>query len=180
LNHDKRQEIVITTRSYEANPDVYSWNGKGYVKANVRFPEFYNDALPSLIRDVYSTKALPVGARVAPSKRAVEIYLLQRRYAEAVALCSGVMGMIDDAKLTTSNSIIKETLTADQLNRIAAMFEIDKVEGKANLHHLLGDVYQSDDNPTQAQTEYRSEKELRSKASEMRSKLPPLKLVEAK
>jgi hypothetical protein len=180
LNRDKRQEIIITTRSYEANPDVYSWSGNAYVKANARFPEFYNDALPSLIGYVYSTEALTVSARIASSKRAVDIYLLQRRYAEAVVLCNAVTRIIDDAKLTKSNSIMKDDLTADQRDRNSAMFEIEKVEAKATIHHLLTDIYQAAANPAQALGESRSEKELKSKASEMRSKLPPLKLVEAK
>ena len=179
LKGDKRREIITRIRSYEANPDVYSWNGNRYVKNNSQFPELYNDELASLIRDAYSTEALPTNARLSSSKRAVEIYLTQGRYAEAVALCNGVIRLIDDPKLTKPNSIITEKNTPEQLARIAATFEIEKAEGKAKIHQLLGDTYQAAGNSAQAQAEYRDEQELQLRANEMRSKLPPLKLVQA-
>ena len=134
---------IIRTRSYEANPDVYSWNGNRYVKNNSQFPELYNDELASLVRDAYSTEALPTNARLSSSKRAVEIYLMQGRYAEAVALCNGMIRLIDDPKLTKPNSIITEKNTPEQLARIAATFEIEKAEGKAKIHHLFGGHFPS-------------------------------------
>lgn len=177
LNADGRPEIIIRTRSYGANPDVYTWNGKQYVKNNSEFFQYYNDELSDLIRDVYSLDALPTNARVRPCKQAVQIYLFQHRYAEAIALCSDILRIIDDPKLTKPNVIMKEGYTTEQLNSIAAWFEIDKAEAKATIHHLRGDTYKVAGNSPQAQAEYREEQELQSKAKEMKSKLPPIKLV---
>ncbi len=180
LNDDGRSEIIISSRNYGVIPDVYAWNGKRYVISNSDFPQYYNDQLSNLIRDIHSVETLSTTARVSAAKQAVEIYLLQHRYAEAVALCNDVLRIIDDLKLTKPNSIITETDTPDQLNRIAATFEIDKTEGKAAIRLLLGDIYQAAGNSPQAQAEYRGEQELQSRANEIKWKLPPLKLVPAK
>ncbi len=177
LNGDGRREIIVRVRSYGLNPDVYGWNGKRYVKSNSEFAEYYNNELSDLIRDIHSTEALPTNARVNPSKQAVKIYLLQSRYAEAVALCNDVLRMLDDPQLTKPNAIITEKDTPDQLNYIAAGFDIDKVQAKADVHRLLGDIYKVSGNPQQAQTEIHHVQELELRAKEMRSKLPTMKLV---
>ncbi len=176
LDGDGRPEI-IHKQSHGINPDVYRWNGKQYFKSNREFSEYYNDELSELIRYVYSPKGFPTNARVTWCQQAVEIYLLQNRHAEAVALCSNVLRIIDDPQLTKPNAIMTKDYTPEQLKSITAWFEIDKTEGKATIYHLLGDTYKASANTLQAQADYQEEQKLRSQAEEMKSKLPPIKLA---
>jgi hypothetical protein len=175
LNGDGRSEIIIRTRNYGINPDVYSWNGKQYVKANRQFSHFYDEALQGLIQWINSSQSLPISARVMWSRQAVEIYLLQHRYAEAVAVCNGVLRIFDDPQLTKSNSFLTDgNTTPEQLESFKAGLEIEKTEGKATIHRLLGDIYKAAGNPQQAQTEYNQAQELESQAKDMQSKLLPM------
>lgn len=179
LDGDGRREI-IHKQGHGINPDIYRWDGKQYVKRNRQFSQYYNDDLTKLIQDIYRPEAMPASWRVTWCKQALDIYLLQRRYAEAVALCNDVFRIIDDPKLTKPNVIMKEGYTAGQLNSIAAWFEIDKAEGKARIHHLLGDTYKAAGNSQQAQEHYGEAKKLVDQVKDMKSKLPPIKLVPAR
>ncbi len=171
LDGDGRSEI-IHGQGHGMNPDVYRWNGKQYVKSNREFSQYYDDGLAQLIRDVYSGKELPTYVRVRSCKQAVEIYLLQHRYAEAITLCNGVLRIIDDPKLTKPNSIIGENETTEQRNRIMATYEVEKTQGKATVHRLLGDSYKAASNSPQAQEHYAEAKKLEDLAKDLRSRLP--------
>lgn|SRR5574341_1001603 len=178
MNGDGRSEIIIRTRNYGVNPHVYAWTGKRYVESDAAFPQFYNDQLMQLIGSIYSREVLPANARVMWLRQAVEIYLLQRHNAEAVALCNGVLRVIDDPNLTNPNSIVKGQIEPE-LNRITTTFEIEKIDGKATVHRLLGDTYNATGNSQQAQEHYGEAKKLEDQAKELKSKLPPIKLVPA-
>lgn len=173
LDGDGRREI-IHKQGHGINPDIYRWDGKQYVKSNRQFAHYYDDDLTELVQDIYKPEAMPPSWRVTWCKQAVEIYLLRRRYAEAVALCGGVLGIIDDSNLTNPNSLVKRAANSEQQNRIRATFEIEKVDAKATIHRLLGDAYSAAGNPRQAEQHYEAAKKLEDDANDMKSKLPPI------
>lgn len=177
LNGDGHYEIIVKIRNSGVNPDIYRWNGKQYVKTNSKFPQYYSDKLGELIQSIRSPEAVPPEWRARSCKQAVEIYLLQRRYTEALQLCYEVLRMIDDPQLTNPNPVIRGEYSTEQLERIKAIFEIDKIKGKATIHHVLGKIYKAAGDSQQAQEQFREAQELEDEAKDMASKLPPIKPV---
>jgi tetratricopeptide (TPR) repeat protein len=173
LNGNGIQEIIILfPPNHFVNPNIYRWDGKRYVRSNSEFPGYYNSKLEELLQAIYTPEAAPVPARVVWSKQAVEIYILQRRYSEAIQFCEKVLRMIDDPALTVPNAVIKGVETPEQLNRIMASFEVQKTEGKAVVHRLLGDSYKAAGNLQQTREQYMKADQLDSEAKESASKLP--------
>jgi hypothetical protein len=170
LKGDGRREI-IHSQDHGRNPDIYKWNGKEYVQSNREFPQYYEDAVVQIVRDTYSITQLPTSARVRSCKQAVEIYLSERRPAEAIALCNGVLRILDDPKLTIPNSILSDNDKPEVRQRIMAAFEIERTEGKAQVLRLLGDSYKTAGNPQQAKENYSAAKKLEEQAKELSAKL---------
>ena|SRR5689334_15211065 len=104
-------------------------------------------------------------------KQAVEIYLSERRPAEAIALCNGVLRILDDPKLTIPNSILSDNDKPEVRQRIMATFEIERTEGKAQVLRLLGDSYKTAGNSQQAKENYSAAKKLDEQAKELSAKL---------
>lgn len=121
---------------------------------------------------IYTPEAVPTSARIVWGKQAVEIYILQRRYPEAIRLCEEMLRMIDDPRLSVPNAVIKGDETPEQLNRIMEWFEVQKIEGKATVYGLLGDSYKAAGKLQEARQWHDKAEEFRSEAKERRSRLP--------
>ncbi len=162
LNGDGKLEIIVKTRNYGVNPDIYSWDGKQYVLSNARFPQYYREQLQALLHSIQSQKALPPSARVTWCGQAVQIYFLQRRYSAAAQLCREVLRTIDDPALTQPS--LTGQLTVEQRKHILASFIVEKTRSKAAIYRLLGDTDKAAGNVRHAQKYYRKGKELEQKA----------------
>jgi hypothetical protein len=171
IDGDGISEIIVKNRKYSVSPDIYRWDGKKYSLSNVRFPKYYNDDLAEVLQSARSLQAVPVAARVKWCEEAVKIYLLQHRYAEAIQLCEEVLRTIDDPRLTTPGTVIRPTDTPEQQNHILAWFEVEKIEGKAKVHRLLGDINKASENVREAQSQYTLALELEREAKEQAGKL---------
>jgi tetratricopeptide (TPR) repeat protein len=170
LNDDSVPEVIILGH-HGGNDDIYHWTGREYVRSNSRFPQYFNNRLEDLLRAIHSVEALPSSARIVWSKQAVEIYILQRRYSEAIHLCEEVLQMIDDPALTSSDVYIKEGLTPEEVNRTLLSFDIGKIEAKASIYSLLGDSYKAAGDLQEAQEKYQRARQFEAEAKSNRSKL---------
>lgn len=172
LDGDGVPEIIIRGRkNHGENHDIYRWNGRRYTRSNNEFPWYYDGELETLLHALRSPVLLPVSAREMWIVQAVEIYMLQQRFSEAIQLCQEILQMIDDPQLTAPNVRLKGGETPEMLARISQYFEVEKLEGKATIHRLLGDVHKAAGDIEQAEEYYRKADELRAKAKERRSKL---------
>ncbi|HIK09244.1 MAG TPA: hypothetical protein IGS52_03080 [Oscillatoriaceae cyanobacterium M33_DOE_052] len=172
LNGDGVSEIIVRIRNYGINPDIYRWNGKRYVRSNSLFPHYYNEELKRLLQSVRSRESMPISARVMWSKQIVDIYIIQKRYSEAIQFCEDVLRIIDDPNSATPNSIIRGEMTPEQQSPSVAVLEIEKANGKAEVHHLMGDVYKAAGDLQRAEKEYQRARRLEAEAKQRASKLP--------
>ncbi len=171
LNRDGANELIIKTRDNGIRTDVYVWNGKQYVQRNERFSQYYSAELTELHQEIYSGKALPISARLTLCKRAVRIYTLQRRYSEAIRLLGEILVMIENPDLTKPNSVAVEGGPPDQQERISRWFEIEKDDGKAVIHRLMGDSYKASGDLPGSRKEYAEAEILESKAREQKARI---------
>jgi len=172
LNGQGTAQIVVTSRIYGTNPDIYRWNGTKYVLSNRTFSQYYNDGLREILNAALSKDSIPASARVMWTRQATEVYLRQRHYFEAVQLCQTVLHMIDDPDLTEPNTVIGPNDSTEQRNRVLAYFEIEKIEAKAAIHRLLGDSYKASRNVHESRDEYLKATELEAEATNRTTKMP--------
>jgi hypothetical protein len=121
--------------------DIYRWNGKEYSLSNAKFAQYFAGDVDELIRNVHSRAPFPAPTRVNWCRQAIQIFLLQRRYAEATSLCTATLRIIDDQNLTVPNVVVKGGESNEQLDRIKMSLEVDKLKGRAEVNRLLGDTY---------------------------------------
>jgi hypothetical protein len=170
INHDGNKELILRTRDGGGlRTDIYVWNGSKYLEGNKQFSQYYSSELGALVTNIRSVGSAPISARIAWCSQAVRIYLIQGRYPEALHLAEDGLIMIDNPTLTKPNSLVVEGGPPDQAERIAAFFEIEKAEGKATLHRLLGDIYRAAGESQRARKEYDEMQKLQASASELKA-----------
>lgn len=169
LDGDGISEIIFRPLKYGANRRIYSWNGKQYIRTDEQHARYFNDELRQLVGWIHESRPLPTPARTSLCEQAVRIYLLQRRYHEAIELCKAVLPMIDDPELTVPNS---GATTPEQQNRIAAHFEADKIKDKARIYSLIADAFKASGDLRSAKKHYAVAKKLESEAVDKNSRLP--------
>jgi hypothetical protein len=153
--------------------DIYLWNGQNYVERDADFSQFYSSELGQLFQDIHAKRALPVSARIALSKQAVRIYVLQRRYSEAIQLLDAVLPMIDDSNLTQPNSVLAEDAPTNQKEKMSAWFEVEKNEAKSAIHRMMSDTFKSAGDVQRARKELAEAQTLQSLASDEKAKMRP-------
>jgi hypothetical protein len=168
LNGDGVSEIIFRPLKYGVNRRVYSWSGKGYVRTDNQHAHYFNDELQQLVGWLYEHRPLPTPSRAVLCEQAVRIYLLQRRYSEAIELCRAVLPMIDDPELTIPNS---GATTPAQQNRVVAFFEVDKIKDKARVCRLLADAFKAAGQLQSAKKYYSETRKLESEAAEKGARL---------
>ncbi|HXG92600.1 MAG TPA: VCBS repeat-containing protein [Blastocatellia bacterium] len=141
LDNDGVPEIVILG-SRGANDDIYRWNGRRYVRSNARFSQHYNEQLEKLLQAIYSRDSVPASARINWAIQVIQIYIIQKRYDEAIRLCQDVLQMLDDSSITQPDSVYPGT------------------KGEAAIFKLLGDIYKASGNMQQAQKQYQKARNL--------------------
>lgn len=173
IDGDGLPEIVIEGRKAHGELDeIYRWNGKRYVRSDNEYPHYYNSALEDLLIAIRSPEPLPVSAREMWGRQALRIYQLQRRFSQAIELGQELLRIIEDPQLTVPSSRVKGDEPAEVLQRIRALFEVEKLQGKAAIYRLLGDMYKAGGRSEQAEEHYRKADELETEAKEKRSKPP--------
>lgn len=100
LDRDGRPEIIVRTRNYGVNEDIYQWDGKRYALRSSRFPHYYDDALKELLGDMRSKGLMPASARVMWAGQIVGIYILQHRYLASLRFCQEALRIVADDALT--------------------------------------------------------------------------------
>jgi hypothetical protein len=146
LNGDGIPEIIFRIRNYGINPDIYRWNGKRYVHSNNLFPEYYNSELEKLVKAVYSREYLPASARLMWANQIVQIYIIQKRYNEAIQLSKEMPGIIDDASLTQPDLI--------------------EAEAQSRVYRLRADTYKAAGDLRRARSNYNMAHRLEAEAKE--------------
>jgi hypothetical protein len=169
LNGDGVSEIIFRPLKYGVNRRIYSWSGKAYVRTDDQHAHYFNDELQQIVGWLYEHQPLPTPSRALLCEQAVQIYLLQRRYSEAIELCKAVLPMIDNPELTEPRSIAK---TPEERNRILVFFEVDKIKDKAKIYRLLADSFKAAGNLRSAKRYYSETRKLESEAVEKGSRLP--------
>lgn len=172
INGDGADEIIFRKLKYGVNRDIYSWNGKSYIRRNSQFVKEYSSELGKLTEAIYSQESLPVSARVTWCRQACEMYILQQHYAGAVELCNDVLRLIDDPSLTRPSTDLRGDEPDEIKNRVAAYFELEKIQGKGAVYRLIGDIQKAAGNLKQATSDYDKARMLEAKAREIESKLP--------
>jgi len=174
LNGNGTNQLVIKSKdSGVLTTDIYVWNGQNYVERDTDYSQFYTSELGQLFQDIHAKRALPVSARVALSRQAARIYVLQRRYTEAIQLLDAVLPMIDDPNFTQPNSTIAEDASSKQKEKMSAWFEVEKNEAKSAIHRLLSDTLKSAGDVQRARKELMEAQTLQSLASDEKAKMQP-------
>jgi hypothetical protein len=171
LDGDGIREIIFRRLKYGASRDIYRWNGTQYILSNVQFAQSYTGELDELLQNIYSGNPFPAPIRVNWCKQAVQTYLLQKRYSEAEDLCKALLQIIDDPNLTIPNSVINGRESSEQINRITMSLDIDRINGKAAVNHLLGDIHKARGDLKLSQRHYKVAQTLEREA---RDKMPGL------
>ena len=156
LDGDGNQEIIFKKYNRGVNPDIYRWNGQEYVQANQDFPAYYDGELRKVTKACKSDGVYPASARVSWCKQAVEIYLLQERHPEALAIARQLLAMIDDER--TGYWIKGEDMSGTSLSRL------DKRRAKADAYDLLANTFRAIGNQKEAAENERTAAELRNQA----------------
>jgi hypothetical protein len=172
LNGDGTREIIFRELKYGVNPDIYSWNGKSYLRSNGEFPLYYIDELSKVTESIYSPNPLPTTARTTWCKQACQIVIWQKRYSEGIRICGDVLRMIDDPSVTKPNADLQGSETPETKERVAAYFELRKIQAKEAIYNLLGDVHKAAGHSKEAQLHYHRAQTLKDEAAERESKLP--------
>ena len=166
LDGDGVPEIVFREQKYGSNPNVYRWNGREYIRSNRQFPQYYSAELQRVVGLVHSPNAFPAPTRVSWCRQAVEIYLIQKSYSEGIRLCKATLQIIDDPNLTTPNSTAKDPESVEQRNRIQISLEMDRAKGKADVYHLLGDIFRAAGDLQQSQEQYKTSQRFEAEAAQ--------------
>jgi len=124
LDGDGVPEIIIS-RGHGQIDEVYVWTGKKYLRENGHFPQYYNETLEKLLGAAHSRELFPLSARIGWSVPVVQIYIIQRRYNDALRFCREMLGTIDDASLSQPDSVFTG------------------LKAKAVIYRLLGDTYKA-------------------------------------
>jgi hypothetical protein len=169
LDNDGVSEIIFRPLKYGVNRRIYSWTGKEYARTDKQHANYFTDELQQIVGWIFERRPLPTPSRSRLCEQAVQIYLLQRRYPEAVKLCKAVLSMIDDPELTQPNS---GAMTAEQNSRVLAFFEVDKIKDKARVYRLLADASKAAGDLESAKRYYTETRKLESEAKERGSRLP--------
>jgi hypothetical protein len=123
LDGDGLPEIIVRIRNYGVNQDIYRWNGQRYVVSNSRFPQYYNPELEELLKAASSPRITPASGRLQLAGQIVGMYIIQRRFDDAVAFCRALLETLQNPALTVSDR------PPDQ--------------AKATVYRLLGDIYKA-------------------------------------
>jgi hypothetical protein len=133
-------EIIVRSRNYGVNQDIYRWTGRKYDLSNARFPQYYNPELKKLLKGFEAPQVLPASGRLQLASQIVGIFIIQRRFTEAVAFCRRLLEILKNPALT----------------------EADRPQGQstAAVYRLLGDTYKAASNREKAKRYYRRADEL--------------------
>ena len=145
LDGDGVPEIIVRIRNYGVNQDIYRWNGKKYVLSNSRYPQYYSAELEELLRGFRSPQVMPASGRLQLASQIVGIYIIQRRFSDAIVFCKKLLEILQNPALTTA----------------------DRPQGQATaaVYRLLGDTYKAAGSGERAKQYYgRAEALTRSKS----------------
>jgi hypothetical protein len=168
LDGDGVSEVIFRPLKYGVNRMIYTWNGKEYVRTDKQHARYFNDELQQLVGWIYEHRPLPTPTRAALCEQAVQIYMLQTRYREAIELCKAVLPMIDDPELTVPST---SAATPEQQNRVSAYFEVDKTKDKSRVYRLLADASKANGDIRSARKYLSETRRLESEVAERRSRL---------
>ena len=156
LDGDGNQEIIFKKYNRGVNPDIYRWNGQEYVQANQDFPAYYDGELRRMTKACKSDGVYAASARVSWCKQAVEVYLLQERHPEALAIARQLLAMIDDER--TGYWIKGKDMSGTSLS------QLDKRLARADAYDLLANTFRAIGNQKEAAENERTAAELRNQA----------------
>ena len=118
LNGDGIPEIIVRTRNYGVNEDIYCWRGGRYVKSDGHFPEYYNAELREMVEAESPDKQIPASWRLGLGEQIVGIYLIQRRFDPALKFAKELLRVIRDPNRTSSD--LPEGQATASVNRLIA------------------------------------------------------------
>lgn len=146
LDGDGIPEIIFTETNYSTIAHIYWWNGEQFVLSDSSFPRYYDPELRRLVQ-----AALMPGspAPVMWGRMAFQIYMLQRRYREAIDFSLRLLCATSTAKNTRTSS------TGTPATENAAR---DATE--AIFHRWMGEAYESLHELTKARKEFEKAREL--------------------
>jgi len=146
LDGDGIPEIIFTETNYSTIAHIYSWNGEQFALSDSSFPRYYDPELRRLVQ-----AALMPGspAPVMWGRMAFQIYMLQRRYREAIDFSLRLLCATSTAKNTRTSS------TGTPATENAAR---DATE--AIFHRWMGEAYESLHELTKARKEFEKAREL--------------------
>lgn len=162
------------TEKQSSTVEVYEWDGKEYVKSSRGFPQYHWARLQRLREQVVSIEPVPASWRVELARQAVQIYLSQRKHRAAISLCEEVLGIIDNPQLAilVPSSVAKKAATAEEEKSTHAWWEINKIEAKAEMYHLLAGAYRSSGDFRRERKNLEKSQALEAEAKQKEARLP--------
>ncbi|MHB8653423.1 MAG: hypothetical protein ACYDA9_06050 [Terriglobia bacterium] len=146
LNDDGIPEIIFTETNYSTIPDIYWWNGERFMLSDSNFARYYDAELQRLVRDALASnnRAPDMWGRMA-----VQIYMLQHRYREAVDFCQQLLRAAhsrDEAGTPSTRVGASERAATDAMDAI--------------FHRWMGEAYKSLNQLREARNEFEKAREL--------------------
>lgn len=132
LDNDGLPEVIFKVHRNTAVPHIYRWNGEGYLLDRERFPDYYQEGLQQMSAVALGAGEFPATARVSWGSDAAEILLIQKRPAAAIDFYKKLLLVLDDPKLSTSNSI--------EAQPGSHAFESDIARAKAKLYRQMSRI----------------------------------------
>lgn len=111
LDHDGSSELIVNSLNYGANDRIFKWNGERFARADSDFPHYYDATVHGLLEDFQTTHLLYLGFQIE------EIFRIQKRYREALALLDSMLTLVDRSDQLQS-----------QKNEEKVQIELDKAD----------------------------------------------------
>ena len=132
LDGDGVREVILKASRNTVVPHIYRWSDEGYILDRERFPDYYEDGLAQITSAATSAGKYPASARLNWGWEATEIFLLQKRYAQAIEFCRRLMAVLEDPqRIMPSSRDVKPG---------SSRFESEMSRAKAKLYHRMSEI----------------------------------------
>lgn len=144
LDGDSVPEIIFTATNYSTIPHIYWWSGESFILSNTNFPDYYSKELKRLVADA-TEKNSP--AREMWGGMAVQIYMLQHRYREAISFCRRLLALTE-GQVAAQQVLKSSEWTCFQTSKVSSNYAFQAV-----IRGWLGDAYRDLNNLAKARSE---------------------------
>lgn len=135
---------------------MYEWLDGAFAETDKDVDRYFSARLAKLATSASEQVAAPVPTRVHMATLAATLYQSRHEYHKAIELCTAVLSRLADPASSVERSGVAMPATGQP-----PPLGLDIRLGEAELHELLGNVFSSAGQPSDAEAEYRLAQDLR-------------------